>query len=313
MNDLKSKNWIAASWNQVNPGKQVILGIESVAFKAQSALQEVIVANVPVFGRGLFLDGNVQLLQMDEYIYHEHVAVVPLLFHPAPRRALILGGGDGLVLREVLRDSRVEHVTLVDIDALVLQACRTHLGALHRGSFDDPRANIVVDDARQFLAAKHSPFDIVIVDLVDPYGEEGRALYREVIGLVKGVLAPGAIVSSHGSSADPPGYVVLEVYALLRQYFAHLALHRAYIPSFAEEWGFLLASDAVDFEQVTSTDLQERARRLSGPLRSIIPEQYPLAFRLPPALAEAQRQRQARPPDEVAADEPEFRWIYQDG
>lgn len=153
----------------------------------------------------------------------------------------------------------------------------------------------------------------MIVDLVDPYGEEGRALYREVIGLIKGVLASGAIVSSHGSSADPPGYVVLEVYALLQQYFSHLALHRAYIPSFAEEWGFLLASDAVDFERVTPTGLQERARRLSGPLRSIIPEQYPLAFRLPPALAEVQRQHQAGPPDAAAADEPEFRWIYQDG
>ena len=142
--DWKSENWIAASWDRLQNGRQLLLGIEQWIFRQRSEFQEVAIAAVPDYGRGLFLDAVVELLELDEFVYHESFALPPLLYHPRPRRVLIQGGGDGCALREVLRDPRVEEVVLVELDGLVIDACREHLKELHRGSFDDPRARKLV-------------------------------------------------------------------------------------------------------------------------------------------------------------------------
>lgn len=307
MSELKFGNWIAASLEVSNPGQQILLGIDKLVFTERSDYQEVIIADVPGFGRGLFLDSVVQVLQLDEFIYHEHLAILPLLYHPAPRRVLILGGGDGLALREVVRDKRVERVTLVDIDGVVVRACHEHLSDLHQGSFDHPRAEIVIDDARQYLAAAHPPFDVVIVDLVDPDGPEGFALYTEVLRLVQGVLAPNAIVTTNTGPVDPPGYLGLRTYTLLQRFFGEVVLHRAFVPSFLKEWGFALASHSVVFAQFDPCTLQSRTQHLALPVRALMPEQYPLAFRLPPFLVEVQRRIEAA----VLPDfTPAYRWVY---
>jgi spermidine synthase len=115
-----------------------ILSTSHTFFRQQSDYQEIIIADAPMLGRALFLDGVAQFMQHDEFIYHEHVAILPLLFHPTPHRVLILGGGDGLALRDVLRDPRVAHVTLVDTDAQVSMPhvnispiCTTTVSAIH--------------------------------------------------------------------------------------------------------------------------------------------------------------------------------------
>lgn len=293
-----------------HPGQHILIGLESVLFKERSAYQEVVIAEVPVWGRGLFLDSNVQLLASDEFIYHEHLALLPLLYHPAPRRVLIIGGGDGLALREVLRDARVEQVVLVDIDALVVEACGVHLQALHHGSFAHPKASVVIDDARRYLATRPTPFDVALVDLTDPEGSTGLALYSEVLTLLKPVLTPQAIVAVNGGAVDPPGYPALVVQVLLERHFHHVALHRAHIPSFAKEWGFLLAADHISFLEIPPDVLQDRVRHFAGDLRALISANYPSAFRFPPYLTQVlHRVRDAYPAVHVQYT-PEFTWIY---
>lgn len=286
-----------------------MIGLESVLFKGRSAYQEVVIAEVPVWGRGLFLDSNVQLLAGDEFIYHEHLALLPLLYHPAPRRVVILGGGDGLALREVLRDERVEQVVLVDIDALVVEACRAHLRDLHRDSFAHPKASVVIDDARRYLATGPRPFDLALVDLTDPEGAAGLELYGEVIALLKPALAPGALVAANGGAVDPPGHPALSVLALLRRHFPQVALCRAHVPSFAKEWGFLLAADHAALDTAPDV-LQHRRRHLAGDLRALMPEFYPAAFRLPPYLAQALHRIGDAHPSARRQHTPEFTWVY---
>lgn len=283
---LRFGNWIAASWDRSEPGLHLLYGITEWIHRSRSPFQEIVVARVEGLGLGLFLDAVVQLLEADEFVYHEHLVLPALLYHPNPERVLILGGGDGLALREVLRDPRVQLAVMVELDGQVIDVCREHLAPLHQGSFFDPRVRLIVDDARNYLAAAPERFDVVVVDLVDPYGAEGMALYEEIINGVRRVLSPGGIVTTHGEGVDPPHYLALRVYALLERHFTHVVLHRRCVASFSGEWGFILASDAVDFWRVPTSTLVQRAEALRGNLRAFIVDRYPVAFHLPPYLVE---------------------------
>ncbi|MFQ5789454.1 MAG: hypothetical protein ACE5JI_03160 [Acidobacteriota bacterium] len=274
-------NWIAASWDKLSPGRHILLGIERWIFRERSPYQEVAIASVPGFGRGLFLDGLVQFTERDEFVYHEHFALPPLLFHENPRRVLIQGGGDGLALREVLRDPRVEEVVLVEIDRLVVEACRKHLAELHRGSFDNPRAEIRIQNVLDYLSGPAAPFDVVLVDLIDAYQPASLELYAKVLPLTRRALAPGAIVGLFG---DMMGLRITPIYLAANEAFRHVELHRACIGSFGGEYGFLLASDEVDFHKPPAGELRKRADWLAGDLRALIPEQFPTAFLIPPSL-----------------------------
>lgn len=312
MNAWKSENWIAASCERAHAGVHILLGIARIVHRARSPWQEIVIADTPTYGRALFLDGDPQLLQADEWIYHERLALAPLLFHAAPRRALIIGGGDGLALRELLRDSRLHQIVLVDLDAAVIDACRAHLADLHRGSFDDARARIVVDDARAYLERADAPFDIALIDLTDASDAAGVALYTEVLTRLKRVLAPDAIVSAQVSSLDPPAYRALHLRALLARHFAHTALHRAYVPSFMREWGFVLAADDVAFERIDPDLLITNARRITGPLRALRPDTLAADLVLPPYLDAIQQRILALPSPALPVDASTFRWIERD-
>ena len=303
--EWKSENWIAASWDKLQSGRHILLGIEQWIFRQRSEFQEVAIAAVPDYGRGLFLDAVLELVELDEFVYHESLALPPLLHHPRPRRVLIQGGGDGCALREVLRDPRVEEVVLVELDGLVIDACREHLGALHQGSFDDPRVRILVQDVFPYLESEPEPFDIVLVDLLDGYDTESVALYHRVLEATRRVLAPGGIVGGYGDLA-PPAVPARYVVQGLRSAFTHTAMHRASIESFGGAYGFVLASDDIDFRSTPRERLLERAASLSGPLRALTPEAFPGCFQVPPYL-EAALADPAPPPKPSLEDG--FGWL----
>lgn len=285
MSAWKFENWIAASWNKLSRGQHVIWGVSEILFRERSAFQEVIIAHVPDQGRGLFLDGVVQFIESDEFIYHEHLVLPPLLYHPSPRRVLILGGGDGLALREVLRDPLVEQVVLVDIDEVVVRACRQYCADLNQGSLDSPQATVVIEDAQWYLdhPDQAGRFDVVIMDLIDIDSLEVRDLYARIIAKVTAALAPDGIFVTHGQLILPL-MTAFEIRRLLASHFGHVAIHRAYIPSYTEDWAFLLASNALAFEEVEPAILRQRSARLAGPLRALLPETFPATFRLPAYL-----------------------------
>ena len=282
-NEWRFENWIAASWDRLSPGRHILLGIERWIFRKQSKYQEVAIAEVPAYGRALFLDSVVEFVAHDEFVFHEALSLPPLLFHPCPRRVLIQGGGDGLALREVLRDPRVEEVVVVEIDPVVIEACKEHLSDLHRDSFKDRRATILTQDVFPFLETTNQIFDVVLVDLIDGYDETSVDLYRKVLPLSGRVLAPGAILSAFGDLARPL-FSILPVYQALKKQFRYLEMHPATIESFGGAYGFLVASDTLDFRAQPTVVIEERASQLIGALRSLVPEHFPSCFVLPPFL-----------------------------
>ncbi|MCS6905800.1 MAG: polyamine aminopropyltransferase [Bacteroidia bacterium] len=141
-----------------------------VLYRRQSPYQKVEIYDTLAYGKMLTLDGKVMTTEKDEYVYHEMITHVPLFTHPAPKKVLVIGGGDGGCVREVLKHSEIEKVVMVEIDELVIEASRIHLPHL-ASAFDNPKLELRIEDGIKYVAnTLHPNFDIVIVDSTDPIG-----------------------------------------------------------------------------------------------------------------------------------------------
>lgn len=154
----------------VYPGYGQSIEFIDTLVQEKTSYQDLAIYQTPALGRMLVLDGIVQTAEADEFYYHEMIAHLPILAHGDARRVLIIGGGDGGTLREVLKHPRIEHATLVEIDSRVVDLSRRHLPGLSAGAFEDPRARLVIADGAEFVARTDERFDVVIIDSTDPVG-----------------------------------------------------------------------------------------------------------------------------------------------
>ena len=253
--------------------------IEKVVLHTRSEYQDIVVAYVRGFGKCLILDGWLQSCAADEYIYHEALVHPAMTLHPGPRRVLILGGGEGATLREVLRHDTVEEAVMVDIDPVVVEIARRHLGEWHRGAFEDPRARVVVMDGFRYVREareRGERFDVVVMDLTDPYGSEVAAqLYTvEAFKLIKDVMSSdGVLVVQAGcSTLFPEAYGRVE--GAVSKVFRHYAEYVAWVPSFAYMNSFILASDAYDPRALEPGRVEERLRARGVRARFFNGERY---------------------------------------
>lgn len=140
--------------------------------------QHLVIFENARMGRVMALDGVIQTTEADEFIYHEMLTHVPILAHGLARRVLIIGGGDGGMLREVAKHRDVESITMVEIDGTVVDMCKEFLPEHSKGAFEDPRLNLVIDDGMRFVATTNEKFDVIISDSTDPIGP-GEVLFSE--------------------------------------------------------------------------------------------------------------------------------------
>jgi spermidine synthase len=220
--------------------------LQKIVYSGKSAYQDVMIADTFNYGRALFLDGSIQSSEDDESLYHEMLVQPAMLRHPNPRDVLIIGGGEGATLREVLVHASVNSVTMVDLDREVVELCREHLIHWHRGAFEDRRVRMVYGDGRKFIEEDDGRYDVVIVDVVDMLDNgPAQALYtRQFYDTLRRRLRPDAIVVVQGlefSFMDDKPHVALS--RTLRTVFPEVHSYRVHIPSFLGCWGFLLASD----------------------------------------------------------------------
>lgn len=224
----------------------LLFGLTNVIYSGETEFQRVLVADSVNFGRVLVLDGELQSAEVDEELYHELLVQPAMLLHPNPRRILIVGGGEGASLREALRHKSVEKVTMVDLDPKIIELCKEHLTSWHRGSFADPRLNLVIAEGRQFITEDTSKYDVVIIDVVD-LEEDGpaTAIYtREFYQLLKARLAPGGVIAVQAmefSHFDFKKHGLL--WRTLKAVFSEVHSYHAVVPSFLCDWSFILASD----------------------------------------------------------------------
>lgn len=241
--------------------------IDECYFAGHSEFQEIAVLRSPVFGKMLVIDGDTQSAQADERIYHE------ALVHPAMaaavnrRDVLVLGGGEGATLREVLRSPDVAHCTMVDIDAMVVELSKKYLPEWSDGAFDDARARVIVGDALAFMRESSERFGVILSDLTEPLADSpSNPLFNEeVFGLIKSRLDNGGIYVLQASTAAAINAELhCKMARSLRRHYAHVASFVTHVPAFDTEWAFLACSDRVDLASLESERIDRYCASLRG-------------------------------------------------
>jgi spermidine synthase len=219
---------------------------KSIVCTAHTPFQHVVIADTYNYGRCLFMDGKIQSAFDDESLYHEMLVQPAMLLHPNPRTVLIVGGGEGATLREVLAHNQVRAVTMVDIDQQAVELCRQFMPSWSRGAYEDPRARIVYTDGRKFIEETDEVYDVVIIDVVDMLADSPafRLYTRQFYQHLRKRLRPEAIVMVQGlefSFANFKQHAALA--RTLRTLFPEVHSARIAVPSFLGTWGIIMASD----------------------------------------------------------------------
>lgn len=203
-----------------------------VLFELNTGIQQLVIFDNPVMGKVMALDGVIQTTEKDEFIYHEMLTHVPLLAHDNPRRVLIIGGGDGGILREVLRHPTVEQVTMVEIDAAVIDMARRWFPHHSAGAFDDARTRILIDDGVKFVNETSDTFDVIISDSTDPYGPGEVLFSSDFYTAVRRCLTPGGIFVAQNGVPFLQLHEVLDTATRFAPLFSDSSFYTAAVPTY---------------------------------------------------------------------------------
>ena len=223
---------------------QLSLRVDRQLYSRKSDYQKIDVLETPEFGKVLVLDGNIMLTERDEFIYDEMITHVPMAVHPCITRVLVIGVGDGGVVRELTRYDQIERIDLVEMDEMVAEACRQYLPE-NACRLDDDRVHIYYENALKFIRRCENKYDLIIVDSNDPFGPSEGLFTREFYGnCYKALKADGIMVNQQGS----PFYAE-DAMAMQRSHkrivntFPISRVYQAHIPTYAAGyWLFGFAS-----------------------------------------------------------------------
>lgn len=259
--------------------------VDRLVHYEKTDLWELAIFDNASFGRVLALDGVVQLTERDHHVYHEMIAHTPILAHGAVREVLVIGGGDGGVLREALRHEGVR-VTLVEIDARVIETARTHLPFVCGDAFDHPRAEIVVGDGLAYVRDTDRRFDVVVVDSTDPVGPAAALFTEDFYRDCRRCLTPGGVLVTQAGVPFFQGAQIAAAHRVFSGLFAHATFYLAHVPTYTGgpmALGF--ASDA-DLAPGDLAALRARYEAAGLKTRYYAPDVHVGAFALPPEVRE---------------------------
>lgn len=259
-----------------------VFNVEEVYFEHKSEHQHIIIFHNSKFGRIMALDGVIQTTEKDEFIYHEMLTHVPILAHGAVKNVLIIGGGDGGILREVLQHKSVEKVTMVEIDGAVVEMCTKYLPNHSAGSFNSPRLNLVIADGADFVRTTKDKFDIVIVDSTDPIGP-GEVLFRfDFYKACKDLMTPGGIIVTQNGVIFFQPDEVKNTARCFSKLFGGWTVYSAAVPTYiGGVMGFGWGTDNAELKKIPLETLQKRYAASGIKTRYYTPEIHKASFALP--------------------------------
>lgn len=257
------------------------LSMDELLYDSKTDHQRLKVFQNNRFGRVLTLDDVVQTTEGDNFVYHEMLTHVPILAHGAAKRVLIIGGGDGGMAREALRHASVEHVTMVEIDAGVVDFSKTYLPMLSQGAFDDPRLNLVIADGADYMKTPDGAFDVIIVDSTDPIGP-GEVLFTDTFyGHAHKALTPGGILVTQNGVPFMQGDELTNTLRAFKALFKDWGCYLATVPTYAGgPMAFGWATDG-EARNVDLATLENRFAAAGIETGYYTPEVHKAAFALP--------------------------------
>lgn len=256
---------------------QLSMKIKEFIHSEETPYQELLIADTYEYGKVLMLDGAYQLTEKDEFTYSEMMAHVPLCAHKNPEKVLIIGGGDGAIMREVLKHECVKKCTLIDIDERVIECSKKFL-PFASCSFSDARADVKCIDAMKYIRETSERYDVVIIDSTDPVDFAAGLFQSSFYSDVKRVMNDDAMLSELTESPFTDMDIMLQAIREMRKIFPIVKMYWGVVPTYPSGmWTYGLASMSED---------PARPIREVKPTKYYTQEIHKSAFILPPFLAE---------------------------
>lgn len=237
------------------------LRVRETLLVEQTPFQELTVYDTYQYGRMLVLDGAIQTTEADEFVYHEMITHVPLVTHPHAREVLVIGGGDGGTVREILKHGDVNRVCLVEIDERVVAAARRFFPGLSC-ALDDPRAELIVTDGAEHVRGERGSFDVIIVDSTDPVGPAVKLFQPDFYRAIHDALTPEGLFVAQCKSPYLDRELIRDVLGAIRSLFPVVLVYTAAIPTYPSGfWSFVLGSrlhHPLEFDESRTEKLETR-------------------------------------------------------
>jgi spermidine synthase len=263
MKDIKiSDNWFI---DKESKYRWIYHRIKKHVLTTKTKYQKVEIFDTYHLGRVVVLDDKIQSAEVDEFIYHEALVHPAMITHPSPETILILGGGEGATLREVIKHPTVKKIVMVDIDEEFVRLCKKHLKKWHSGSFSDKRVELIFSDAMEYIKGTRSKFDVIIADISDPV-EKGPAqlLYtKKFYYSIKKTLMPNGIFVTHATEAyyTPKKSISIEIFKKFSDIFPISDFYYEYVPSFGTLWSFIIGSLTYSPMKLSSVIIGNRLKK----------------------------------------------------
>jgi len=258
---------------------------------SQSEFQEISIVTTEALGRMLLLDGMIMTTERDEFIYHELITHIPLLAHPAPKKVLVIGGGDGGTIREVLKHPSVEKAVLCEIDGDVIDVCKKYLPTI-AGKLDDPRVEIVVRDGAAYIAEHKNEFDAILIDSTDPIGPGEKLFTKEFYEGIKAALTENGVMACQSESPVAVPDECRRINSLLRSVFPYVQTYAACVPTYPSgQWSWTFCSKGIRPLDSINEDV---AMTIAAQARYYNREVHQAVFALPNYMREIFNPEQAK-------------------
>jgi len=268
---IAGKNWF---FEDFIPGEPIAstwgVEIKKEIYSGKSKYQNFFIFDTKEFDRIWALDGLVQLSTRHEHVYHEMLTQPALFYHKNPKKVLIIGGGDGGVLKEIVKHP-VEEIMLCDIDKMAISVSKKYLPSVSDGAFGDKRLKIFNEDAIKFVKRYKNYFDVIIDDLTDPTGPSLALWSTEFYKDIKTALKKDGVAGFQ--TAYLKEKFAIKSRAKLKKVFPHFKVHKAFVGCFPfDEHTFSFGSKSVDFEKITLKQIKDRFKKLKIKTKYYSPE-----------------------------------------
>ncbi len=231
---------------RVNDAVGNTIKVRERIFSGRSNYQKIEIVDTYQYGRTLILEGSVQLTEKDEFTYHEMISHIPLFTHPNPEHVLVIGGGDGGTIREVMKHPTVTRAKLVDIDPLVIEKSKQFLPFVSC-EIENPRVEVIIQDAIQYIKPHKGVFDVILIDSTDPVGPAVGLYQKDFFEDVHKALKDDGIMVAQSESPFFDQPIIRELYAILNPLFPIRKMYLAPVPSYPSGlWSFVFCSKKYD-------------------------------------------------------------------